>query len=88
MIDGAGGRRDRRLTLLPLVAVYADAVQRLLEVADVIVENKLRLFLHCGRSGPPEVQANRAFNISTEINYQREERTKIIRYRLHFKKKT
>ena len=88
MIDGAGGRRDRRLTLLPLVAVNADAVQRLLEVADVIVENKFRLLLHCSRSGPPEGQANRAFNISTEINYQREERTKIIRYRLNFKKKT
>ena len=41
MVDRAGGRRDRRVTLLPLVAINPDAVQSLFEVVDVIVEEKL-----------------------------------------------
>ena len=67
VVDRAGGRRDRRVALLPLlVAVNPDAVQSLFEVVDVIVEEKLRFMLHCGRCRPPGGQLNRAFDISKE----------------------
>ena len=66
MVDRASGRRDGRVSFLPLIAVNPNHVQSLFEVIDVIVEEKLGLLLHCGRFRPPGGQLNRAFDVSKQ----------------------